>query len=83
MVNQTSDALNMIAEQISRATELVSNIAVGSKEQASEVVKINTALAQVGNVTQQNSQTATQTSAVANELNNEIHHLSEMMRKFR
>ena len=83
MVNQTSEALNVIAEQVAQATVLMSSIADGSKEQAEEVVKINATLAQVGEVTQQNSQTATQTASVASDLNKEIHNLSVMMRKFK
>ncbi|MCL2306336.1 MAG: methyl-accepting chemotaxis protein [Planctomycetaceae bacterium] len=83
MVNQTSEALNVIAEQVAQATELVSSIAVSSREQVENVTRIDTTLAQVGNVTQQNSQTANQTAAVANELNQEIHRLNEMMQRFK
>ena len=83
MVNQTSEALNVIAEQVAQATALMSNIATSSKEQAAEAVKINSTLAQVGMVTQQNSETATQTASVASDLNQEIRNLSGMMRKFK
>ena len=81
--NQTAEALNAIAEQVAKATELVSSIASSSQEQAEEVLKINATLAQVGGVTQQNSQTANQTASVAHDLNEEIHELSAMMEKFR
>jgi methyl-accepting chemotaxis protein len=83
MVHQTSEALNTITEQVAQATQFVSNIAASSREQVDNVARINTTLAQVDGVTQQNSLTANQTASIANDLNREIHDLSEMMQKFK
>ncbi len=81
--HQTASALNAISDQVTKAMELVSNIAESSREQASGVERIDVTLKQVEVVTQQNSQTAVATATVANELNEEINELSQMMANFK
>ncbi|MGL6225310.1 MAG: methyl-accepting chemotaxis protein [Thermoguttaceae bacterium] len=83
VAHQTSDALNAISEQIGRVSALIADITVSSKTQAESAAKIDSTLKVVENVTQQNSQTATTTAQVVNELDGEIQNLSGMMKQFK
>lgn len=83
VAHQTSDALNAISEQIGRVSALIADITVSSKTQAESAAKIDSTLKVVENVTQQNSQTATTTAQVVNDLDGEIQNLSGMMKQFK
>ena len=81
--NQTADALNRIAEFVTKATTLVAEIAAASNEQAEGVTRINSKLDQVDAVTQQNLASASETSQTAHSLSEAVARLSEMMAQFK
>ncbi len=78
----TEKALQKIAEGIVRVTDLVSEIAVASKEQAQGVSQVNLGLSQIDNVTQQNTANAEETSAAAEELSSQATQVKMLLSVF-
>jgi methyl-accepting chemotaxis protein len=65
---RTAEALKEIVAGATRVTDLVSEIAAASNEQAQGISQINTGLSQIDQVTQQNTASAEETASSAQEL---------------
>ena len=65
MTQSTSSALNSIVEQISKASDLVVDIASASNDQAQGIAQINQGLEQIDAVTQENTASAEETAAAS------------------
>ncbi len=68
-----------IQESTAAVTKLVQEIAVATTEQAQGVDQVNTAIAQLDKVTQQNAASAEETSAASNEMLNQANSLDKMV----
>lgn len=67
----TSEALGEIVVGVTRVTELVSDIASASNEQAQGISEVNQGLGQIDQVTQQNTAQAEETAAAAVQLSSQ------------
>ena len=66
--NQVSKALDEIVAGIAKTTDLVGEIAAASSEQAQGIDQVNTAVAQMDKVTQQNAANAEESASASEEL---------------
>ena len=83
LVNKTGAALNEIVGAIKEIADLVSDIAGASAEQASGVDEVNKALAQMDEVTQQNSALVEENAATAKTLEHQARAMDERVAYFR
>ncbi len=82
IAGDTASALGDIVQSISQATDLVSEIAAASNEQAQGIQQTNEALAQIDQVTQQNTATAEESAAASEELSSQASQLQQMLTRF-
>ncbi|WP_106476265.1 methyl-accepting chemotaxis protein [Phytohalomonas tamaricis] len=68
LVNRSGQTLMEIVDSVKRVTDLVSEIAVASKEQALGIDQVNIAVSQMDAVTQQNASLVEQSSAASRSL---------------
>jgi methyl-accepting chemotaxis protein len=83
LVNRAGAALSEIVDAIRRVADIVSDIANASSEQATGIDQINRTLAQMDEMTQQNSALVEQNAATARTLENQQMAMSERLRFFR
>ena len=83
LVGETGEALQRIVSQITEITAVVGEIAASSKEQASGLAQVNTAVNQMDQVTQQNAAMVEQSTAASHALAREATELAELMGQFR
>ena len=83
IANHTAGALNVIVENVTKAANIVSDIAVASNEQATGIAQINQGITQVSQVTQTNTATAQQSAAASEELSSQAQLLKEMVGRFK
>jgi methyl-accepting chemotaxis protein len=76
-------ALNEIVTEITRVTDLISDMAMSSQEQAEGIIQVNQGLAQIDTVTQQNTASSEENAAVAEELSSQAGLLQELVAKFK
>jgi len=79
IANRTSQALTEIVEGITKAADLVGEIAASSKEQAHGISQVTNGLSQIDSVTQQNSANAEETASAAQELSAQARGLQELL----
>lgn len=82
IANETAVALGTIVEGVSKAADLVGQIAVASNEQATAISQISSAIEQVSQVTQMNTATAEESAAASEELSSQSMLLKDMIGKF-
>lgn len=83
IAHQTASVLGEIVTGITKAAELVQEIAQTSTDQAEGVNQISIGLDQINNVTQNNTANAEATAAAAEELTRQAHTLRELLARFR
>ena len=83
LVNQTGTSLVEIVGAIKKVSDIVAEIAAASREQASGLEQINTAVAQMDEMTQRNGALVEETSASAQQLANQSAELAELVAFFR
>ncbi|MBN2644431.1 MAG: MCP four helix bundle domain-containing protein [Desulfuromonadaceae bacterium] len=83
VADKTSDALEEIVNRIQKVTDLVSEIATASKEQAGGIEQINIGLNQIDKVTQQNTASAEESAAASDELTGQANRLRALLSRFR
>jgi methyl-accepting chemotaxis protein len=83
LVNQTGASLVEIVGAIKKVSDIVAEIAAASREQASGLEQINTAVAQMDEMTQRNGALVEETSASAQQLANQSAELAELVAFFR
>jgi methyl-accepting chemotaxis protein len=79
---RTAESLTEIVSGVSKATDLVGEIAAASNEQAQGISEVNIGFNQIGNVTQQNTASAEETAAAAQELSSQARGLQEVLSSF-
>jgi len=83
IANNTAVALNKIVEGVTKATNLVSEIATASNEQALGINQVNQGIMQVSDVVQTNSATSEESAAASEELSSQAELLREQVSKFK
>lgn len=83
IANETAVALNGIVGGVTKAAELVGNIAEASSEQATALAQVNQAIEQVSQVVQTNSATAEESASASEELSSQADMMREHVSKFR
>lgn len=82
LVDRTGTALSAIVSAISEITELVGAIALSTKEQASGLNEINSAVMELDQVTQQNAAMFEETTAASHALTSETDALANAVSQF-
>ena len=83
IAGETAAALSEIVGGVGKVTDLVGEIAAASNEQAQGIAQITQALGQIDQVTQQNTASAEESAAAAEELSSQGVHLREMIARFK
>jgi len=83
LVNQAGGSLVDIVNSIKKVADIVSEISLASREQATGLDQINTAVGQMDEMTQRNSALVEETTASAQSLAGQARELAEMVRFFR
>lgn len=76
---EVSKALESIVSGITKTTDLVGEIAAASAEQAQGIDQVNTAVAQMDKVTQQNAANAEESASASEELTSQTHQIKEIV----
>jgi len=82
LVDQTGEALQRMASEITRVTGLVAEIAGAAQEQASGLQEVNSAVGEMDQATQQNAAMAEESTAAAHSLSQEADRLAALVSRF-
>ncbi|NRY60242.1 methyl-accepting chemotaxis protein [Clostridium beijerinckii] len=83
LADNTAKSLTKVVEEVKKATELVSNITVGAKEEASSTKQVHNAIERISDVVQSNSATAEESAAASEELMAQAEILNIMVENFK
>lgn len=83
IANTTAKALDEIVTDVARVSDLVSEIASASQEQAHGIEQVNSGLIQVDQVTQSNTASAEEGAAAAETLSHQAVQLKQMLSRFK
>lgn len=83
IAEKTAAALGEINDGVTKAADLVGEIAAASNEQAQGISQVNQGLEQIDSVTQQNTANAEQTSSAAEELYSQAVQIKKMLTQFK
>jgi len=83
VAGETAAFLRKIVEGVTKAADLVGQIAVASNEQSAGISQINKAVSQVSDVIQTNSATSEESAAASEELSGQADVLKDMIAQFR
>ncbi|MEL7648491.1 MAG: methyl-accepting chemotaxis protein [Sedimentibacter sp.] len=83
IAKNTAAALNKIVDEVEKAANLISDIAIASNEQAAGLEQINVGVMQVSQVVQANSATSEESAAASQELTEQAQMLKEMVGRFK
>lgn len=83
IAHDTADALNEIVTEVEKSAELVSSIAIASREQAIGVEQINQGIVQISQVIQTNAATSEESAAASEELSSQAVQLKETIGLFK
>ncbi|MDP2842827.1 MAG: methyl-accepting chemotaxis protein, partial [Acetobacterium sp.] len=83
IADETANALEEIVVEITKAAQLVQEIAEASNDQATNITQINLGVDQVSQVVQGNTATAEQSAAASQELSGQSQLLKEMISRFK
>ena len=81
--DRTAAQLEAISAAVAQAAEITEDIAKASSQQADGISQVNVGLAQIEQVTHQNTASAEQTAAAASELDGQARRLREAVSRFR
>ena len=82
LVGDTGEALKRIGGQIERVTAITGEIVASSQEQSSGLQQVNTAVAQMDQVTQQNAAMVEESTAASHSLAQDAREMDRMMGQF-
>jgi methyl-accepting chemotaxis protein len=82
LATDTFDTLTGIVESVTKATDLVGEIAAASNEQAAGVSQVSQGLTQIDSVTQQNTASAEEVASTAEELSSQALVLQGLLSRF-
>jgi methyl-accepting chemotaxis protein len=81
LVTRTNEAFTEVTASTLRVGELVADIAAASSEQAQGIDQVNTAVADVDKVTQQNAASAEESASASQEMNAQAEQMKHMVAK--
>ena len=79
IADEVTQVLDEIVSNVGKATDLVSEIAAASQEQAQGIDQVNTAVAQMDKVTQQNAANAEESASASEQLSAQAATMNEMV----
>jgi len=79
----TSRSLDIIVKNVTDVSDLISNIAIASKDQSEAIAQIGQGLEQISRVTQNNSAVSEETAAASEELSSQATLLKQLVGYFR
>ncbi len=79
IATEVGKVLEEIAQRVGKATDLVSEIAAASAEQAQGIDQVNTAVAQMDKITQQNAANAEESASASEELNAQAESMKQIV----
>ncbi len=79
MTQEVTSVLEEIVEGVGRVSQLIENVSQASGEQSRGVSEINTAVAQLDNVTQSNAANAEESASASEELSGQARELNVMV----
>jgi len=82
IANKTAGALNEILTGVTKASDLVGEIAVASNDQAQGIAQVNQGLGQIDQVTQQATANAEEGASAAEELSSQAGQLRGLLQRF-
>ncbi len=82
MAQQTAGALKEIMNGTNKVADLLEEIAAASNEQAQGISQVTVGLGQIDQVTQQNTASAEESAAAAEELSGQALQMQEMLKRF-
>ncbi len=82
LVEQSGEALQSIQESVKRVNDIVSDIAAASKEQSTGVDLVNTSIARIAGVNQQNSAMVEEAAAASQAMDQQARELARMVELF-
>ena len=83
LVGKAGGSIDSIVQRVNHISTLISNIAEGAAEQSTGLGEINTGVAQLDHVTQQNAAMVEEATAAGHLLHSDSVKLSELMARFR
>ncbi len=83
LVNESGEKLGEIVNSVKKVTDIVSEIAAASSEQASGIEQVNTAITQMDDMTQQNAALVEEAAAASKSMEEQASALSKQMEFFR
>ncbi|MDR3012313.1 MAG: methyl-accepting chemotaxis protein [Chitinispirillales bacterium] len=83
ITEEVAIALERTVERAGKVADLIAEIAAASNEQAQGVEQINTAIAQMNQVTQQNAANSEESASAAEELSSQAAELANMVKTFK
>ena len=75
--------MNDVVASVKRVTDIMSEITIAGQEQSSGIAQVNQAIAQMDQVTQQNSAMVEEATAASHLLNSDASKLSELVGQFK
>ncbi len=76
---EVGKVLDDIVQSVGKTTDLISEIAAASQEQAQGIDQVNTAVAQMDKVTQQNAANAEESASAAEELSSQAESMNDIV----
>ena len=83
IAEKTAEALEEIVGSVTKVTDLISEIAAASNEQAEGISQVNTGLQQIDQVIQQNTASAEESAATSEQLSSQAAELKQQLGRFR
>ncbi|WP_353403411.1 methyl-accepting chemotaxis protein [Duganella hordei] len=83
LVDQAGASMQEIVESVGRVTDIMGDITVAGQEQTAGIEQINTAVAQMDQVTQQNAALVEETASTAESMRNQATHLAQLVSVFK
>jgi methyl-accepting chemotaxis protein len=83
LVTRSGESLHGIVESVKKVSDIVAEIAAASREQSSGIEQVNTAIAQMDEMTQQNAALVEQATAASKSMADEARNLNAMMAGYR
>ncbi|WP_426078316.1 methyl-accepting chemotaxis protein [Janthinobacterium sp. PSPC3-1] len=83
LVDEAGATMEQVVDSVRKVTAIMADISVATSEQSDGIAQVNQALAQMDGVTQQNAALVEEAAAAAESLQDQAHHLAEVVGVFK
>ena len=83
LVDEAGATMEHVVDSVRKVTAIMADISVATSEQSDGIAQVNQALAQMDGVTQQNAALVEEAAAAAESLQDQAHHLAEVIGVFK